>query len=739
MLLSTLLLASTIALGPETPLGRPALQPGGGDQFLNSVASNGHDFLATWDDLRAQTGTSRQWIGHIDATGHVLEPAGHPLGTSGVVTAIGSNYLLVNDTSAQMLDENGRPAAAPVPMHFTITPSEAASNGTTVLAVSSVGVNVDTIDGRLISAQEFAPSRVSTPVILPSDDYAFVIAAQQCDPASCEAPIVLTVVDGSSGAVRFMPLHDVGSQVYDVSASATSDGAILVAWIESNGLTARYAIVDASGHVLVAPVTITTTTPAYAQQPVVGWDGHEFLILIDWTPPTGDSPTLRGYRVSASGQLLDPDGFVLTSSFLHRERIARAANAVLVAWDEVNGVDFDVVGRVATSFDAIANADTNVLAMSAQTQQWPRVASGGSLAIWREVTKNGEIHSQSIGGREEVVANSVTSSASGAVACGRSNCLVAWTSLDPKIFILDINVKRVALDGTPIDQNPIVIAQTTPLSVDTIPPPAVAYDGTNFLVVWSSDYDLQAMRVSDSGTPLDPTPIAVSNLGPHNGRPVSPRVVWDGAQYVVGWIDLMFLNVLISPVPPIADNVYLTRVSSAGSVLAAQPLLVWNLSDAQSFALATNPNGVTAMWIGYTDLTFKQQCLWASQADRNLALLTSPKELLCATPATIGNPPLDTVDVAWSGNDFVAVWHDAVAHDVKAQRFGATLLPLDAQPFEVSLAGSVAMQPSIAATAGGTAIAYVRLANEPQYAGVPRAFVRTLARSGVVHGRAAGR
>jgi len=95
--------------------------------------------------------------------------------------------------------------------------------------------------------------------------------------------------------------------------------------------------------------------------------------------------------------------------------------------------------------------------------------------------------------------------------------------------------------------------------------------------------------------------------------------------------------------------------------------------------------------------------------------------------------------VAWSGNDFVAVWHDAVAHDVKAQRFGATLLPLDAQPFEVSLAGSVAMQPSIAATAAGTAIAYMRLADEPQYAGVPRAFVRTLARSGVVHGRAAGR
>jgi len=734
MLIPTLLLAATVSLSPETPLGTPSLQAAGGNQTLGSVASNGHDFLAAWDDQREPLGT---WVGHVDTTGTPVEPAGHPLGSSGLVTWSGSSYLYVNATTAQPLDENGRPVSGPIPLHLTVTPTEVASNGITILALSPTGLNVLGFDGRLLADQGYQHVGVSTPMVLPTNDYAFVTINGQCDPAPCSTPVALAVVDGETGAVRYTPLSDIGSLAVDVNATSTPDGSILIAWVEHNGVAsgARYEIVDANGHTIVPPVFITTSASEYLQSPVAGWDGNEFLVLIESNPPSGKSPTLRGYRINASGQLLDTDGFVLTSTYWQHARIAHAANAVLVAWDESNGVDIDVVGRAATSFDDIERADDHVLAMSAQAELRPRLAEGGAFAIWREPTINGEVHEQPIGGREDIVTNSIANGAP-TVARGKSEYLVVWIALDPKAFGATVNARRVAFDGSIIDPQPIILGRTgTSIDFADVPPPAAAFDGTNFFVVWPVDYDLQGMRVSESGALLDAAPIAVSNIGPHSGAPISPRVVWDGTQYVVGWIDSMFLNVLISPVPPLPDFIRFTRVTSAGTVLDPASVAVWNLGDAEGLSLAANADGVTAMWAGYPDTAFKQICLWAVQLRRDGTVRTPARELFCnaaTSPTTIEN-----VDVAWSGSEFVAVWHDAVASDIKAQRFGASLLPLDPQPFEVSPSGARAMQPSIASSPAGTAIAYVRVANEPQFAGVPRVFVRTLARIGAGWPRAA--
>src|SRR5439155_10693434 len=70
---------------------------------------------------------------------------------------------------------------------------------------------------------------------------------------------------------------------------------------------------------------------------------------------------------------------------------------------------------------------------------------------------------------------------------------------------------------------------------------AVAFDGTDWLVVWSDDRnslwngtDIYAARIAADGTVLDPDGFFVSAA---SGDQYSPVVAFDGQDFVVAWID----------------------------------------------------------------------------------------------------------------------------------------------------------------------------------------------------------
>ena len=73
--------------------------------------------------------------------------------------------------------------------------------------------------------------------------------------------------------------------------------------------------------------------------------------------------------------------------------------------------------------------------------------------------------------------------------------------------------------------------------------PDVAFDGTNFLVVWQQqpgtgsdppDITVAAARVSEAGVVLDPSGFTVSNTG-HGS--FTPTVAFGGGQYLATWVD----------------------------------------------------------------------------------------------------------------------------------------------------------------------------------------------------------
>ncbi|MDC0713633.1 hypothetical protein POL68_34525 [Stigmatella sp. ncwal1] len=127
-----------------------------------------------------------------------------------------------------------------------------------------------------------------------------------------------------------------------------------------------------------------------------------------------------------------------------------------------------------------------------------------------------------------------------AVAQGPGVYLVVWevsssaTSSSPDI----VGVRVRAEDGALLDPSPILIATGSDAQTE----PAVAFDGTHFLVVWVEDRGLPAIygrRVSASdGALINPTAFLISKaMSPGQSRHAAPSVACGGPNCMVTWSD----------------------------------------------------------------------------------------------------------------------------------------------------------------------------------------------------------
>lgn len=108
------------------------------------------------------------------------------------------------------------------------------------------------------------------------------------------------------------------------------------------------------------------------------------------------------------------------------------------------------------------------------------------------------------------------------IASDGSTFLVGWRE-GTTLKVGRVNAAGVALDG----------AGTTVGTITGYPGyPSIAFDGTNYLVVWG-DNEIRAVRVSAAGVLLDATPVTLTTGGDAKLR--GPGVAWDGTRYLIAW------------------------------------------------------------------------------------------------------------------------------------------------------------------------------------------------------------
>jgi hypothetical protein len=233
------------------------------------------------------------------------------------------------------------------------------------------------------------------------------------------------------------------------------------------------------------------------------------------------------------------------------------------------------------------------------------------------------------------------------VAFGGTNYLVVWADNRSGFGKLDVYGSRVSRAGVVLDRNAIAISTEGQEHHS----PSVAFDGTNYLVVWSDNrsgvvgggnYDLYAARVSRAGVVLDRNAIAVSTA---EGDQESPSVAFDGAAYFVVWLDYRHYRI------------YGARVSTSGTVLDGEGIAVSPQGLGGAPSLAFDGTNYLAVW--QSDASDRTPGIYAARVTPAGTVLDGGWALAISATAYEEEAP----SVASRDGNFLVTWADNRAGD----------------------------------------------------------------------------
>jgi len=226
-----------------------------------------------------------------------------------------------------------------------------------------------------------------------------------------------------------------------------------------------------------------------------------------------------------------------------------------------------------------------------------------------------------------------------AMACDGTHCLIVWGSVGTNAT--DIRGARINSAGALVDATPITISA----AANSQSAPSVAFDGTNYFVVWSdgrnggyTTLDIYGARVSTAGVVLDPLGIGISTLS--NSNQSTPAVAFDGTQYLVVWYDSR---------NSLDTDIYGSRISTAGVVSDTAGLPIGKAAGVQTTP-AVACDGTTHCLVVWDDRRsgFK---VFGAPINRNGDVL-DPTGMTIADAVSAGAAPA----VIWNGAEFFVVW-----------------------------------------------------------------------------------
>ena len=610
-------------VGPEHPVSDPIESPSTTGAYEPAVAFDGTNHLVVWSGspTRQASGESSIYAARVTPTGALLDPVGIALPTGAPATspasvAFGGGVFLV------VWGDSRREADGSDVYGARVRPDG------TVLDPS--GIPVSTAAG----FQE-------TPDVAFGDG-SFLVAWSDRR-ADAALPDVLGARVSPSGAVVApSPIAIATTAARETEpAVAYGGGSFLVVWTHGAAAPAPSDIaaarVDSSGSVLDPSGIPVTAAPGTQEQPDLAFNGSHHLVVWEdeQAPPT---TSISAARVDPSGAVLDPTAVTVAAAgdFPHdRPAVSASGTRFLVAWYD---------GRSRQGFDAIGaridadgtNLDPAGVVLSASVSTTPSframaLGSGGPgwFAVWNDDRLPG-IHAFAAAVRPDatpvgpgsLVDRSANPQRTSAIAFDGTNYLVVWGD-DRSGRGVQTFASRVSPTGRVLDPADILISAGAGPTAFGLAMPAVAFDGARYLVTWLEDDQVLAKMVTTEGVAL-PGRIAM----PVHAWPYKVAVAFNGTDYLVTWSESQrgwaaVEAARVSPGLQLLDpaGIMVSEYGYEGSVA----------SDGQDFLVTSSVSGLQGTGVG-----------------RDGSLISR---------FTIAEGYADQSSVAWNGQRYLVAWH----------------------------------------------------------------------------------
>lgn len=633
----------------------------GGTQEKPRVAFDGTNYLVVWTDWRLVGLTIHG--ARVTPAGKVLEPDGFQIsfGQLPDVAFDGTNYLVTWEDK-----RNGNPdiyAARVTPggkiLDAQGIPVCTANGPQTVpsIAFGSSSYLLSWLDNR---AGDNSPSvyggRLTSKGTV-TDGSGFLLSAS----ASAGVPPRLAF-DGTNFAVVWQADGSGGSAEADVHAIRVSKGGVLVD-------PAAIPIVQAG---------------AKQGGPVIAFDGQQYLIAWHHQSDSTDFD-IHAIRLGTDGKLLDSSSIVVDGSAKQQARPAVASNGgkTLIAWDGDSSAPWEIYATQVSTAGTVTKPGGEQVTRSANAQYTPHIAPNGSqqLLVWTDSRKSlFQVYAQHLAGdgtpmsAQSFQLSNDKASNGAPVVCEGHPVLVTWHQyLDQQH--LDIVGTRVGTSGGAMDPSGLLLTNL-PESQEH---PAIAYDGTNHLVVWSdqrpgsSSAEIYGARVTTSGQILDKDGIIIAQGEDYES---DPDVVFGAGVYLVAW------HRIPSGFGGKRAEIQVALLSKTGKLLGTQTLKSPNdQRDKVNPAVAFDGTNFLVVW------EFHEHTGWnifATRVTPQGTILDQQGIAVTSSNAATDNVLLIHPSVVFNGSYYVIGWQDEYMSRVEIARLSPSGQLLDSKPVVVS-------------------------------------------------------
>jgi hypothetical protein len=223
-----------------------------------------------------------------------------------------------------------------------------------------------------------------------------------------------------------------------------------------------------------------------------------------------------------------------------------------------------------------------------------------------------------------------------ALAFDGTNYLVVWQDSRDGVYY-EIYGARVTPDGVILDPAGIAIPATHQRT------PAVAFCGGDYLVVWEDSYHntIRGARVTTAGVVLDSASILITSSIAFN-----PVATSDSDNFLVVWGDAR--NVL-------DNNIYGARVTPGGTVLDPGGIAISRASGSQQYpAVACGGSNFLVVW--QDNRSGKDNDIYGARVSSTGALLDST-----GIAIMVGEGYQQEPGVAFGGGNYLVAWQDDVS------------------------------------------------------------------------------